>query len=124
MPQLTERTDVWRMVGTYDGGKQMQAVFTRVPCIRIPISSFDKVAAALVARDTDNESFRPQGRESTDVFLLPRRLLVLTDDELRRGRRTDITGRIQPYRYTVTGIQDYERIGYQDTIAVFCAAIQ
>lgn len=121
MPQLTERCDVWRMVGTYEGGKTMQAVYTRVPCLRVPISSFDKLAAALTARDTSpTESFRSQGRQSTDVFLLPAWADIREDDELRRGRRTDITGQVVPYRYKVNGIRDYETFGYQDTRAVFC----
>jgi hypothetical protein len=125
MPQLTERCDIWRMVGTFEGGKQMEAVYTRVPCLRVPISSFDKVANALVVRNTGNtESFRSEGREATDVFLLPTWVPVQYDDELRRGRRTDITGQVVPYRYTVGGIRDYEGLGYQDTVAVFCAITQ
>lgn len=121
MPQLTERTDLWRMVGTYDGGKTMKAVLTQVPCLRVPISSFDKLAAALTARDTTpSESFRSQGRQSTDVFLLPAWVDVREDDELRRGRRTDITGTVVPFRFTVNGVRDYEQFGYQDTRAVFC----
>lgn len=121
MPQLTERTDIWRMVGAYDGGKTMKAVYTRVPCLRVPISSFDKVAAALVARSTGStESFRSEGRSSTDVFLLPSWVGVQVEDELRRGRRTDITGTVGQYRYTVDGLRDYEGLGYQSTVAVFC----
>ena len=121
MPQLTERCDIWRMVGTYDGGKSMQAVYTRVPCLRVPISSFDKVAAALAARDTGaTEGFHVEGRESTDVFLLPSWLPVKIEDELRRGRFTSVSGAVQQYRYTVDGTRDYETFGYQDVIAVFC----
>lgn len=121
MPQLTERCDVWRMVGPYDGGKKMQAVFTRVPCVRVPISSFDKVAAALVARSTGGtESFRPEGRSSTDVFLMPLWVSIKSGDEIRRSRRTDVTGAVVPKRYTVDGMRDYEGFGYQDTVAVFC----
>lgn len=126
MPQLTERTDVWRMVGRFDGGKTEQPVYTRVPCLRVPISSFDKVTAALVARNTASagESFRSEDRQSTDVFLLPSWVLVQTDDEFRRGRRTDNTGAAVPYRYTVNGVRDYEQFGYQDVIAVFCTSSQ
>ena len=125
MPQLTEQCEVWRMVGQYDGGKQMEAVYTRVPCLRVPISSFDKVAAALVARSTGaTESFRSEGRTSTDVFLLPSWLSVQVEDEIRRGRRLDVRGAAVPYRYTVDGVRDYEGLGYQDTVAVFCAATQ
>jgi hypothetical protein len=125
MPQLTERCDVWRMVGTYDAGKTEKPVYTRVPCLKVPMSSFDKVAQSLVGRSSAaSESFRSGGRESTDLFLLPSWVPVLTDDELRRGRRVDVTGAVQPYRYTVNGIRDYEGLGYQDTIAVFCTATQ
>jgi hypothetical protein len=125
--QLTERTDVWRMVGTYDGGKTMQAVLTRVPCLRVPISSFDKLASALSASTRSNspaEFFRSQGRESTDVFLLPAWVTVKTDDELRRGRRVDINGNAVPYRYTVNGVRTYETFGYQDQLAVFCQSME
>lgn len=125
MPQLTELTDIWRMVGTYDGGKQMTAVYTRIPCLRVPISSFDKVAASLVARSTGStEGFHVEGRESTDIFLLPSWVPIQTEDELRRGRRTQVTGTVAQYRYTVNGIRDYEGLGYQDTVAVFCAVTQ
>jgi hypothetical protein len=125
MPQLTERTDIYRMVGTYDGGKTTQAVYTRVPCLRVPISSFDQVAAALVARTTgETESFRSEGRSSTDLFLLPDWVNVQIEDELRRGRRTDITGAVVPFRYTVDGVRDYEGLGYQNTVAVFCTITQ
>lgn len=125
MPQLTERCDVWRMVGTYDSGKQMKAVYTRVPCLRVPVSSFDKLASALAARSTGStESFRPEGRESTDLFLLPTTFQVQYDDEIRRGRRTDVTGTVVPYRFTINGIRDYETLGYQNTIAVFCTLTQ
>jgi hypothetical protein len=109
------------MVGAYEQGKTMKAVYTRVPCLRVPVSSFDKVANALMARDTGgSESFRAEGRSSTDVFLVPKWVAVQTDDELRRGRRTDITGTVGPYRYTVDGLRDYEGLGYQSTVAVFC----
>lgn len=127
MPQLTERCDIWRMVGTYDGGKQMQAVHTQVPCLRVPISSFDKLAGALAASMRGNipsESFRSEGRESTDVFLIAAWMSVQPDDELRRGRRIDINGNAVPYRYTVGGVRAYEGFGYQDTHAVFCTSTQ
>lgn len=121
--QLTERCDVWRMVGAYDGGKAMQAVYTRVPCLRVPISSFDKVAAALAARNTgQSEGFHVAGRESTDVFLLQLGFDIRTEDELRRGRFVDVSGSVQQYRFTVNGVRDYESFGYQNTIAVFCAS--
>lgn len=123
MPQLTERCDLWRMVGTYDGGKTMQAVYTRLPCLKVPMSSFDKLAGALVAHNSGStESFRSQARESTDLFLLPAWVAIQTDDEIRRGRRTDITGTVAAYRFTVNGLRDYEGLGYQDTLAVFCTA--
>lgn len=119
--QLTESCDIWRMVGTFDQGKTMTAVYKRVPCLRVPISSFDKVAAALAARNTGmTEGFHVEGRESTDVFLLPSWVAVQSEDELRRGRFTGITGTVQQYRYTVDGARDYETFGYQDVIAVFC----
>ena len=127
MPQLTERCDIWRMTGRQDGGKIMKVVYPAVPCLRVPISSFDKVAAALSASTRDSspsEYFRSEGRQSTDVFLLPRWVIVLTDDELRRGRRLDANGNPVQYRYTVAGIRDYETLGYQDTNAVFCQSMQ
>lgn len=125
MPQLTQLCDVWRMVGQYDGGKQMQAVYTRVPCLRVPISGFDKVAAALVARSTGaTESFRPEGRTSTDVIFVPGWMHVQAEDEIRRGRRVDVTGAVVPHRYIVDGARDYEEFGYQDTLVVFCSATQ
>lgn len=121
--QLTERCDVWRMVGSYDQGRQMTAVLTRVPCLRVPVSSFDKVAAALVARSTGNsEGFRPEGRESTDVFLVAAWTGVQAEDELRQGRRVTVTGSVEPNRYVVNGVRDYDGFGYQDTLAVFCAS--
>jgi tRNA U54 and U55 pseudouridine synthase Pus10 len=123
--QLTERCDVWRFVGAYDGGKALQAVYTRVPCLRVPVSSFDKVATALAARDTGaTEGFHVGGRQSTDVFLLPNSYPIQIEDELRRGRRTGITGTVQAYRYQINGIRDYETFGYQDTTAVFCTLTQ
>lgn len=127
MPQLTEKCDVWRMVGRYDGGKSMSAVYTAVPCLRVPISNFDKVAAALSAATTGSspsESFQAQGRESTAVFLVPAYLVIQPDDELRRGRRIDINGNAVAYRYTVTGVRDYDGFAYQDTHAVFCRSMQ
>lgn len=127
MPQLTERCDLWRMVGTDDGGKTMQIVYAHVLCLRVPISSFDKLASALSAATTGttpSQFYRSEGRQSTDVFLVPSWLPVQTDDELRRGRRTDINGNPVQYRYTVAGIRDYEDFGYQDTNAVFCQSMQ
>jgi len=127
MPQLTEKCDLWRMVGAYDGGKSIQAVYTRVPCLRVPISSFDKVAGALLAstRSTSpSENFRSEARQSTDIFLVPAFVQVIADDELRRGRRVDINGNAVQYRYKVGGIQDYDGLGYQNVIAVFCQSLQ
>ena len=127
MPQLTDRCDIWRMVGQYDAGKQITAVYKTVPCLRVPISGFDRVANALAASTRDSspsEYFRNEARESTDVFLIPTWVKVLTDDELRRGRRTDINGNAVQYRYTVDGIRDYDGLGYQDTFAVFCTSLQ
>lgn len=121
--QLTEKTDLWRMVGTYDGGKAMQAVYTRIPCVRVPISSFDTIAAALsssMRSGIPSEYFRAEGRDSTDVFILPDWLQVQTDDELRRGRRVDINGTAVAYRYTVAGIRTFESFAYQDQQAAFC----
>lgn len=121
--QLTELTDIWRMVGSYDAGKTMQAVYTRVPCLRVPISSFDQLAQAMSAASSSSvpsESFTPQGRDSTDVFLLPSWISVQTDDELRRGRRVDINGNAAVYRYTVAGVREFETFAYQDQLAVFC----
>lgn len=122
--QLTERCDVWRMQGTYDQGRRETLVLSRVPCLRVPVSSFDKVASALVARSTgSSESFRPQDRESTDLFLLPSWAAVQEEDEVRQGRRVDVTGAVQPNRYTVDGVREFTGLGsYQDTIAVFCTS--
>jgi predicted ATPase len=127
MPQLTERCDVWRMVGTYDAGKKMAAVYTAAPCLRIPISGFSKLAAALSASNrpsSPSERFLTEARQSTSVFLIPSWMRLFTDDELRRGRRVDINGNAVAYRYTVNGIRDYEGLGYQDTLAVFCQSLQ
>lgn len=125
--QLTDRCDVWRMVGTYDQGKTMQAILTRVPCLRVPVSEFDKVANALLASSRSSapsENFRSGGRESTDVFLLPTWARVFAEDELRRGRYTDINSRVLQYRYIIGGARDYGGLGYQDTTAVFCTLTQ
>jgi hypothetical protein len=127
MPQLTERCDVWRMVGVYDQGKTMTAVYTNAPCLRVPISGFSKLAAALSASSTahsPSERFLIEARQATSVFLIPSWMRLFTDDELRRGRRVDINGNAVPYRYTVNGIRDYEGLGYQDTLAVFCQSLQ
>lgn len=127
MPQLTERCDIWRMAGNFDGSKSMQAIYTRTPCLRVPISSFDKVAAALVARSTGStESFRSEGLSSTDVFLLASWVPVQIGDELRRGRRVDLTGTVQPYRYTVDGLRDSLGLGYgyENLTAVYCTFTQ
>lgn len=121
--QLTERTDIWRMVGTYDAGKSMQAVYTQVPCLRVPISSFDKLAGALSSSmrpSMPSEYIRSEGRQATDVFLLPAWVAIQADDELRRGRRTDINGNVVAYRYTVSGIRMFESFAYQDQQAAFC----
>ena len=125
--QLTEKTDLWRMVGAYDEGKTMQAILTRIPCLRVPISSFDTIASALSSSMKGNipsEYFRAEGRDATDLFLLPAWVPVETDDELRRGRRTDINGAVVAYRFTVAGTRTYETFGYQDQQAVFCQSMQ
>lgn len=126
MPQLTERCDVWRFVQS-GSAKPITAVYTRVPCLRVPISSFDKVMAALSSATTDtqvSEYFRSEGRASTDVFLMPDWVNVRTDDELRRGRYLNNDGQTVQYRYNVDGIRTYESFAYQDTIAVFAASLQ
>lgn len=126
MPQLTDRCEVWRFVQA-DGSKPMTAVYTRVPCLRVPVSSFDKVAAALSAATTGtqpSEFTRSEARESTDVFLVPSWITLRTDDELRRGRYTDNNGTVVPYRYSVDGIRAYDSFGYQDTIGVFASLLQ
>jgi hypothetical protein len=125
--QLTETCDLWRMVLQPNGGREMSAVLTRVPCLRVPVSTIDKVEAALSAATTNtnpSEYFRSEARQSTDMFLLPDWLQVQTDDELRRGRYTDNNGDIVPYRYSVDGIRTYETFGYQGTICVFCSLLQ
>lgn len=127
MPQLTDRCELWRFVGQYDASKNLQAVYTRVPCLRVPISSFDRLASAISASSrgtSPSESFRSEARESTDVFLVPNWVRILADDELRRGRRVDINGNAVAYRYTVDGIRDYDGLGYQDALAVFCRSLQ
>lgn len=121
--QLTERTDIWRFVGAYDGGRTQQLVYTQVPCLRVPLSSFDKLAGALSSSmrpSVPSEYFRSEGRQATDVFLLPTWVAVRADDELRRGRRTDINGNVVANRYTVSGIRTFESFAYQDQQAVFC----
>lgn len=123
MPQLTELCDIWRMLGAYEGGKEMGAAYTRVPCLRVPLSTFDKLAASLSAATTGtspSEYFRSQARQATAVFLIPAWVGVQEDDELRYGRRIDVSGAVQPYSYTVVGIRDYDGIAYQDAKALFC----
>lgn len=134
--QLTERCDIWRMLGTYEGGKQIGAAYTRIPCLRVPISTFDQISASLSAAtgtiqpdrgefpSPPSEFFHPLGRGSTAIFLIENHWSILAEDELRHGRRTDITGAVQPYRYTVAGIQDYDTFGYQDTRLIFCQRMQ
>lgn len=124
--QLTEQCDVWRMVLQPGGGRMMSAVFTRVPCLRVPVSGFDKVAAALSNANTasaPSEFMHSEARESTDVFLVPDWLPLRTDDELRRGRYTDNNGTVVPHRYSVDGMRNYESFAYQDTKAVFCSSL-
>lgn len=126
MPQLTERCDIWRFVQG-DETKPMTRVFTALPCLRVPVSSFDKVAAALSAATTDtqpSEFFRSESRESTDLFLVPTWANIRADDEIRRGRYTDNNGDPVQYRYSVDGIRTYESFAYQDTKAVFAALLQ
>lgn len=123
MPQLTERCELWRLTtNTESGKKQMTAILTAIPCLRVPISTFDKVAAPLSAPDTASipaEYMHSQARQSTDVFLLPDWVAVRPDDEIRRGRRTNNVGQVVAHIYNVDGIRDYETFGYQNTVAVF-----
>lgn len=126
--QLTERCDIWRMVGQYDGGKKITAVYTRLPCLRVPISRFDKISTPFTVggllSGPSSEHFRPAGRTSTDVFLFPRWVTIRYDDELRRGRRTDNAGNVGPYRYTVDGVLDFEMQGYHDVQYAFASLTQ
>ncbi|MGH3415434.1 MAG: hypothetical protein ACRDSS_03105 [Actinocrinis sp.] len=125
--QLTQRCDLWRMVGRYDEGKTLQAVYTQLACLRVPISSFDKIAGALLASSRSSapsENFRPEGRQSTDIFLIAAWVAVQADDELRHGRRVDINGNAVQYRYRVGGVQAFDGLGYQDRLAVFCQSLR
>lgn len=125
--QLTERCDIWRMVGRYDGGKEESAVYTRIPCLRVPLGTFDKVASAMSASLSDNppgQVFRDESRTAMALFLVENWVGVIEDDELRMGRRTTIDGTITQYRYTVSGIHDYDDFGYQNTLALFCERAQ
>jgi hypothetical protein len=124
------------MLGTYEEGKTMGAAYTRIPCLRVPISSFDEISSPLSSstgtiqadRGTfpspPSEYFHPEARQATAVFLVPQYVALLSEDELRHGRRTDITGTVQPYRYTVSGIQDYDTFAYQNIRLVFCMRMQ
>lgn len=125
--QLTERCDIWRMLGTYEGGKAMGAAYTQIPCLRVPISTLDKIASSLSAAtsgSSPSEFFRSQARQATAIFLVPEWVSIMEDDELRFGRRHDTTGQIAQYRYTVAGIRTYDDFGYQDTHALFCQRLQ
>lgn len=127
MPQLTERCDLWRFQAQEDGTDEMALVLAAVPCLRVPISSTDKIASALSAPTTDSAPsayMHSEGRESTDLFLLPNWLEVRPDDELHRGRYTDNSGDVVPFRYTVDGIRNYETFAYQQTICVFASLMR
>jgi hypothetical protein len=122
--QLTDQCDIWRLTLQENGTKQKQAILTRLPCLRVPISKFDVLAAPLSAANTNSvpsEFMHSEARGSTDVFLLPDWAVVRPDDELRHGRYTNNAGTLVAFIYTVSGIQTYGTFGYQDKIIVFCA---
>jgi hypothetical protein len=126
--QLTgkSRLAVWRFVQA-GSAKTMSAVYTSLPYVRVPISTFDQVVASLSSATTDTQPsdyWRSEGRDSTSIFLLPDWANVRTDDELRYGRYTDNNGDLVQYRYSVDGVRTYEGFGYQDTIAVFTRNLQ
>lgn len=121
--QLTELCEIWRLVGDYESGREMSAALTRVPCLRVPVSEFDKIAASLSASSSGHDPsqfFRSQARQATALFLVPTWVQVYEDDELRHGRRLATDQTVQPYRYTVVGIRDYGGVAYQDATALFC----
>lgn len=122
MPQLTETCAIYRMALQENGTKTLTAVYARLPCLRVPVSKFDVIAAPLSAATTTSppsEFFRSEGRQSTDLFLVPAWVTVLPDDELQRGRFTNNDGQVVPYRYTVSGMQTFETLAYQDTLALY-----
>lgn len=125
--QLTDTCDIWRLVlqtsGANSGKKVKQAVYTRVPCLRVPISKFDVIASPLSTANTSSvpsEFMHSEARVSTDVFLVPVGTGVRLDDEIRRGRYINNAGQLTAYIYTVDGIQDHDGFGYQHTLTVFC----
>lgn len=125
--QLTERCDIWGWVGEFDGSKQIKMLYEQIECLRVPISEMDKVAAALstaMTNSTPTEYFRSQARQATALFLVPTWVNVREDNELRYGRRLDLTGAVQQHRYTVSGIRTYGTFGYQDNQALFCQRLQ
>lgn len=123
MPQLTQKIDVWRMVGVYDQGKTMGPVLKQIPALRIAISRFDTIQRGLSAQMTATraEFFRPEGSEATDLFLVPTYLtgLLFYDDEIRWGRTVTNQGTVVQHRFTVRGVQEFKEFGYTDSLHLY-----
>ena len=82
--QLTERCDIWRMLGTHDGGKQMGAAYTRIPCLRVPISTFDQISSALSAPTGSIQPDRGQFPSPPSEYFHPQARQHGSDKSIRR----------------------------------------
>lgn len=95
MIALPERCAIYRLVP--GGSGEMQKVYGGVPCLIQPVSSYERVPE--------------YARSSTHVAFLPRRMtrLVFTQDQLRTGRRSDRSGAVDAFIFTVSGVRSYRQ---------------
>lgn len=110
MIRLTERCEVWR-ISSSGPRRSVTVIYANVPCLRVPISSFDGMP--------------DYARRSTHVVFVPRThaRLLRTEDELRTGRRVNNAGQVVAHRYGVDGIRDYRSLGVLHT-EVYCTELR